>query len=119
MQNRVTTLLNLGHDLNDDVKYVLNSAHDDQIANMVWWLDAVDYEITDVPYASSIHYELHYDSECLTSPARNESCFEVHVTHDGRPLKFDTCLVKNHLNGSKSSRCLYPDFKEYMQKISS
>ena len=107
MQERVTFLLNsLTGDKRDDIKYVLNSAHDDQIANMVWWLDPVDYEFTDVPYASSVFYELHYDSDCLSnSLTKNESCFTVHVTHDGRPLKFDTCLENNAKRGSHSRLC--------------
>ena len=93
---------------------MLNSAHDDQIANMFWWLKPVGYDITDVPYSSSFHYELHYNSTCLASLDKNESCFSVHVTHDGRPLKFDTCLANNALRGSKSVICSYPDFKLYI-----
>lgn len=117
MQARVNLLL-LGPDITDDVKYVMNSAHDDQIANLVYWLNGVDYQFTDVPYASSVIFELHYNSTCLAGTTKDESCFSVHTSHDGKPLAFDTCLENNAIAGSKSKLCSYPDFKAYMAKIS-
>jgi len=93
------------------LRYVLNSGHDDQVSNLLWWMDPLDYEWTDIPYASSVHYELHYDSECVKQANRSEACFTVEVSHDGKPLKFDTCIDNNTNRGSKSQICSYPDFK--------
>ena len=78
----------------------------------------MDYEWTDIPYASAVNFELHYDSDCISqADNRTEYCFTVEVTHDGKPLKFDTCLDNNTNRGSKSQTCTYPDFKQYISKI--
>jgi hypothetical protein len=84
---------------------------------MLWWLDPLDYYFTDVPYASTVIFELHYNQTCLAA-SKSEECFNVQVTHDGKPLKFDTCVIKNNERGSKATTCLYPDFKQHMEKIS-
>lgn len=118
MDERVQTLLKLGHDIQDDIKYVLNSAHDDQISNILWWLNAYQYQFTDIPYASSIFYELHYNQTCLNSAQRNESCFSIYAEHDGKPLRFESCINKNLQRGSKSTICTYLDFKDHISSIS-
>ena len=64
MENRVEEII-LGVDTRDDIKYLIDSAHDDNISNMIMWLNPINYELVDVAYASPIHFELHYDSECL------------------------------------------------------
>lgn len=75
------------------------SAHDYQIANVLEWLDPVDHDFVDVPYASTIFFELYYDTDCIYK-YRDESCFNVRVSHNGLPLKFDTCLDANAKKGS-------------------
>ncbi len=84
----------------------------------MWWLDPLDYYWTDIPYASAVTLELHYNQTCISDQStRNESCFTVEATHDGRPLKFDTCIDSNVARGSESQICMYPDFKRYIDKI--
>jgi hypothetical protein len=46
---------------NDDLRYVIYSSHDDAIANTLLLLDPVDHYFRDIPFASSIYLELHYD----------------------------------------------------------
>ena len=100
MQARVSSILTSGKDSRDERRYVQNSAHDTQVSNLVWWLDPLDYEWTDIPYASAVNFELHYDSDCISQVEnRTEYCFTVEVTHDGKPLKFDTCLDNNTNRG--------------------
>ncbi|CDW80941.1 histidine acid phosphatase family protein [Stylonychia lemnae] len=119
MQDRVDSLIKNSGDTKDnknDLKYVINSAHDDQISNMLLWLNPHNYDFIDVPYSSNIYFELFYDSDCITSK-KDETCFSVHVLHEGKPLSFDTCLDGNNQRGSKSLTCSYSDFKAHIEKI--
>ena len=70
IQQRVNELLGLVSDTG--LRYLLNSGHDDQIANLLWWLSPVDYEFTDVPYASQVLFELYYDTDCLANGSKDE-----------------------------------------------
>lgn len=80
------------------------------------WMNPYNYDFIDVPYASTVYFELHYDDQCL-SKTKDESCFSVHVLHEGRPITFDTCLDANSVRGSKSKICSYKDFKAHIDKI--
>jgi len=62
------------------------------------WLGPVGHDFTDVTYASSLFFELWYDSDCVYS-LRDESCFKVKITHNGIPIKLSTCLDMNIQNG--------------------
>jgi hypothetical protein len=53
----------------DTLRYFLYSAHDVQVANVLQWLEPVDYKFIDVPYVSNFHFELLYNESCLTSAA--------------------------------------------------
>eukprot|EP00347_Sterkiella_histriomuscorum_P000163 403376932 len=117
MSDRLQSIIKQKDDLKrDELKYVIYSGHDDQIANLLMWLDPYHYEFLDVPYTSNVYFELHYDDECLTQVG-DESCFSVHVIHEGRPLSFDTCLDGNIKRNSKSKNCSYTDFIEHINKI--
>lgn len=61
MQSRVDSILKTGLDDRDELRYMLNSAHDTQVANLIWWLNSIDYDFIDIPYASSVIIELRYD----------------------------------------------------------
>jgi hypothetical protein len=50
-----------GIETKDDLKYVQYSAHDDSIANTLLFLDPINHPFVDIPYASNIFFELHYD----------------------------------------------------------
>lgn len=99
-----------------DLKYVLYSSHDDAIANTVMFLKPLDHVMIDIPFASSIYMELHYDQACLDSK-KERSCFTVMVFHNNTPLKFDTCKQANTANGSESDFCKLDDFLSYWDKI--
>jgi hypothetical protein len=85
----------------DSMRYMIYSFHDTQIINILEWLDLLDEFYLDAPYASTIYFELRYDSECI---AKNPStdCFTVHMRYNGDPLKLDTCIDNNLGKGSKS-----------------
>ena len=40
------------------------------------FLNATSYEFLDVPFASTVYLEVHYDEGCLTTK-KDESCFTV------------------------------------------
>ena len=54
-----------GSDSSENLKYMIYSSHDDAIANTLVFLDPVDHYFFDIPFASSIVFELHYDTKCL------------------------------------------------------
>lgn len=64
MRQRVTEILG-NNTSRDTLRYLLYSAHDVQVANVLSWLQPVDYQFVDVPYVSNLHFELSYDEECL------------------------------------------------------
>lgn len=99
------------------MRYYIYSAHDYQIANVLEWLNPVDHDFVDVTYGSSVFVELYYDTDCMYT-LRDESCFNVRVSHNGVPLKLDTCLDGNMARGSQSKRCTYTDFRRHLNKIS-
>lgn len=47
------------------MRYVIYSAHDYQIANMLEFFHFIDFDYYQVPYCSQFYIELHYDSQCL------------------------------------------------------
>lgn len=61
MEARIQSILSKKQDEKNELKYYLDSAHDDNIANMLVWLNAFEYQFLEIPFASSIIFELHYD----------------------------------------------------------
>lgn len=92
------------------------SAHDDNIANSLMFLQPYNYDFSYIPYSSSLLFELHYDSDCV-SIKKDRSCFKLMIYHDNTPLKFEACLDANSKRGSKSDICLIDDFLQYFNKI--
>ena len=84
MTGKVNSLLGKADDIYtaSDLKYMIYSAHDDQVNNMLAWLD-VDYLW--VPFASTVTFELKYSASCLASDVADESCFGVSVMSNGVP----------------------------------
>ena len=41
------------------------SGHDDGLTNTVLFLEPTNYELIDIPFASSVVLELHYDRDCV------------------------------------------------------
>jgi hypothetical protein len=68
MQAKVAHMLDLsveGPDGWEVLKYMLYSAHDNQVDVMEYWLNPNDYEMDFVPFAANIFYELKFSQTCL------------------------------------------------------
>jgi hypothetical protein len=76
------------------------------------WLEPVGHEYVDIPFASSLVLELHYDELCLADPSvRFKShCFTVVVLSNNTPLRLGSCLEANAQKGLHSTTCAYTDF---------
>ena len=69
---------------------MLYSGHDDTVSNAILYLKPKDFLLTEIPYASQVYFELHYDDECLKDD-NDESCFTVEILHNGVSLTLDNC----------------------------
>ena len=76
MNDRVQQILK-GDPSRNTLRYIIHSAHDFQIAQFLVWIQSVGHEYVDIPYSSSIVFELHYDDVCLSSGPKDNSCFWV------------------------------------------
>ncbi len=92
------------------------SAHDDNIANTILFLQPYNYPLSYVPFASSMLFELHYDDQCVATK-KDRSCFTLMIYHDNVPLKFESCLDANAKRGSRSDFCQVDDFLQYFNSI--
>jgi len=48
----------------DSLKYMIYSAHDDQVDSMMTWLQPEDLDWNNIPYASTVVLELFVDNSC-------------------------------------------------------
>jgi len=84
MRNKVASIL--GKEVEgtkeDDLKFVMYSAHDTQVVNMMKFLKKDLYW---TPYASTVTFELKYSAACLASENASEDCFGVAVNFNGNP----------------------------------
>ncbi len=119
MKDLVAKYLN-GTISQNDLKYFVHSAHDTQIWNEFEFFEPLKNEPIDMPYASTIFIELHYDSKCVADPkTRGTQCFSVQVLNNGDLLKFDTCVSDNNLNGRQGSPiCSFDSFIRHFEKKS-
>lgn len=104
----------------DDLRYLVHSSHDTQQWNIVKFLEPLGYEPTDMPYASTVFLELHYDAHCLADPAaRGPACFSVLAFNNGDLLKFDTCLSDNNRDPARLGNplCSYQSFLSHYQRL--
>lgn len=111
MADKVGSLLGTSTSNESSLKYVIYSAHDDQITNMLNFLGPDYYWI---PYASTVTFELKYSARCLSDATKaSEDCFGVSVRSNGKPLAFDGDCTGDlfTLEG-----CSYPEFKALMAK---
>jgi hypothetical protein len=63
MQSKVESLL--AKNQVSQLKYIIYSAHDDNIANIMKWMHPLDVQMDYVLFASQVVFELKYDSGCL------------------------------------------------------
>lgn len=89
---------------NDDYKFMIYSAHDDTITNMLRFLD-VDFDW--IPFAATVTFELRYSAKCLETASDAAGCFGVNILSDGVPLRFSGECSGDYftLNG-----CKYAEF---------
>ena len=108
MQSKVDSLIAKTPD--STLKYMIYSAHDDNISNIMKWLHPLEVEMDYVLFASQVVFELKYDSACLET-INNDSCFRVGVRWNGNELKLQGCKNSHDANGVG---CSYFDFKAFM-----
>jgi len=88
MKQKVSSILSQNSESqNDDkkqvpAKFMVYSAHDTQIVNMMAFLQK-DFYYT--PFSSNVIFELKYSQQCLASDDASEACFSVSVAFDGSP----------------------------------
>ena len=111
MIQRVNDII-YGADTNHSIKFYMESAHDTQLLPTLLWLEPLDYDYEDIPFASSIYFEVHYNTTCLELN-KDTSCFTVELFHNGNPLKLDGCINANKARGSTSPICQFDDFIQY------
>jgi len=87
---------------------MIYSAHDDQIDNIMVWLNATNIDFYTIEFASQVQFELTYDSYCFYDDEPTEECFSVKVIFNGNELAFEN---------SRDTLLTYPEFKAYMAKI--
>ena len=117
MKDRVNSLLN-GIDNRDQLRFVLYSVHDFQIANMLRFLNLTNnFTYHEIPFAANIHYELYYNQSCVES-VRDTSCFSVQISYNEKPLHLSTCYENNlKRNSTDLSTCTYDDFLAHLAKV--
>jgi len=107
MQNRVDAIL--GKDADETpLRYMIYSAHDDQISNLVEWLHSTNIKQDYVLYASQVVFELRYDSDCVAGSDASEDCFTVSTIWNGEDMAFMECESTRHPLGT---HCTLSQFK--------
>jgi len=54
---------------------MIYSAHDDQIDNIMVWLNATNIDFYTIEFASQVQFELTYNYDCLDDDEPTEECF--------------------------------------------
>ena len=106
MEERIADIL--GGNSTSKLRYLIYSAHDDQISNMFEWLHPVNVALDYVIFASTITFELMYSELCVQSETASDECFTINVIWNGEPLLFKEC---------GDSVCSYTDFKTHIGNI--
>lgn len=91
-------------------KYMIYSAHDDSVLNMLRFLGQ-DFDW--IPFAATVTFEVKYSESCVKAGSVNPAadCFGVSVLSNGVPLRFDECTGDLFtLNG-----CNYEEFTNMIQ----
>lgn len=96
-----------------NLKYLVYSAHDDQMFNVMQWLHPSNIRVDWVYLASQAVFELYSDADCLATTA-DESCFRVGVRYNGHEAAFDACESSARSDGTG---CSWTDFKAYLDLI--
>ena len=96
-----------------NLKYLIYSAHDDQLVNVWKYLAPNNLQEDWADFASNMQLELFANDDCLAEGgAQDESCFFVNARYNGNEMAFDLCEGDNNETG-----CSYTDFLDYMSEI--
>lgn len=92
-----------------DLKFVMYSAHDTQIVNM---MDFLQKDFPWTPYASTVIFELKYSEKCLAAADGQDSMdfFGVSVSFNGTPQLLEGCSG----DGFTLEGCSFNDFLTYI-----
>ena len=85
MQRRVDELLGY-REAGSPLRYMIYSAHDDQIANVMEWLPATNVRQDTILFAANVFFELAYDEDCLVNTSLMVDCFKVYTRWNGNPV---------------------------------
>ena len=71
----------------ESIKYEIFSSHDWTVAQHMLFIDAVNGNFTNLPFASQIVYELHSTDGCSDA-----ACFWVEVLYNNVAQEFENCV---------------------------
>lgn len=93
-----------------DSKMILFSSHDLQTSHIIRVLNATNYNLTHVEYASNLFIELHQDEspKCAESDSNAKECYNVSLIFNG---------VQLHLPGCEKRLCTFGEFTQYMSEV--
>jgi hypothetical protein len=97
----------------DGPKYILYSAHDTQLGNLVDWFNPDNLRINTIPFASSLFFELHYNEDCIYA---DKSCFFIKVFYNNKPISIQSCLDEMSEDGTD---CNYLSLRSHFDEVMS
>ena len=121
MEKRVAATLGMRQGLfsepnsdGNELKFLIYSAHDTQVDNMMVFLTQSKESFDYIPYASQVTFELKHSSQCVAG-GRGLECFGVSVLFNGEPMTFDQCSGDGF--STDGSGCTWREFKHFMDSI--
>ena len=93
---------------NNELKFMIYSAHDTQVDNMLVFLSESEESFDFVPFASQVTFELKYSASCVNGIAPSEACFGVSVLSNGEPMSFSACSGDGF--SEDGTGCTYSEF---------
>ena len=73
------------------VKYLIYSAHDTNVVNILEHLNPVNEDLKGVQYAASIYYELHKSDTIECARSQDSKCFTVKIRYNDKDLQLPGC----------------------------
>ena len=113
MMNDTINALIEGKRKDSDVRYLLYSAHDTNIANIWTWLNQNKWPWYECPFASQVIIELHYDKDCLNDK-NDMSCFFTFTYFNGDKQNFSPCTAQF---ADEVEYCNYDVFMRHLNEI--
>ena len=105
------------HNSSTSYKYVLYSAHDTQVSNVLLFFNFSKFHYLGIPFDSSLIFELYYKIDCMEE--NRDDCFYIRITYNGGWMAIESCIENNRANNIDSYDCRLDDFLNYYDSISS